>query len=47
MAGTPSLVTLTGYLGRNPETRSTQERTYEASCYNEVAEMFGRYELDR
>ncbi len=44
MAGTPSLVTLTGFLGKSPETRSTRERTYEASRYNEVAEMHEPYE---
>jgi hypothetical protein len=45
MAGTPSLVTLTGYLGRNPEMRSTAERTYEALFYNEVAEMHEPYQV--
>ncbi len=44
MAGTPALVTLTGYLGKNPETRSTQERTYEGSRYNKVVDLHEPYE---
>ena len=44
MAGTPSLVTLTGYLGKSPETRLTRERTYEATFKNKIAEMDELYE---
>jgi single-stranded DNA-binding protein len=40
-----SLITVTGYLGKDPETRQTQERTCEVTHRNEIAEMDETYEV--
>jgi hypothetical protein len=38
-------ITVTGYLGKDPEMRDTKERTYEVTARNQVAEMDESYEV--
>ncbi|HEX4305980.1 MAG TPA: hypothetical protein VHZ54_08100, partial [Solirubrobacterales bacterium] len=40
-----TITTLTGYLGKDRELRSTKERTFMTTVYNEVAEMEESYEV--